>query len=465
MLGKRGISNAVNYVRLLEKLRSGRASRNVGQPHRLTPGDFKILFLVSLGGALEFYDFIIFAFFAPVIGRQFFPASTPDGLATIQTLSIFGAGYIVRPLGGILLAHCGDLFGRQRVFAFSILLMTISTLGMSLLPNYAAVGLAAPFLLLLMRVLQGAAIGGEVPGAWTFISEHFPLRRVGLACSIVCAGLSMGILLGSMAAAITNSSLTASQFENFGWRLPFVAGGIFGLLAVHLRRWLQETPVFTELKRKRLLVQELPLRVIIRHYPTGIVLSILLTWVLSACIVVVSLLNAMVLQRYYGYSPEQALLANSVGSLASMFGIIAAGVLIDRIGSGRLLIFGSIVLGSTTFAFYLYAGLSQPVLLELCALMGVSVGITSAVPYVMVRAFPARVRFTGVSFSFNLSYAIFGGSTPVVIAWFAQTDVMAYAYYLLFIALLTFGIGIYLWLHAQDLGHYGGLEEATASRL
>jgi len=127
-----------------------------------------------------------------------------------------------------------------------------------------------------------------------------------------------------------------------------------------------------------------------------------------------------------------------------------------------VLIFGSMAFGISTFVFYIYAGHSKPVLLLLCALMGISIGITAAVPYVMVRAFPACVRFTGVSFSFNLSYAIVGGSTPVMIAWVAQTDVMAYAYYLLFIALLAFCIGVYLWRHGEGLGHDPGLEESPS---
>ena len=425
---------------------------------RLTRHDFKILYFVALGGALEFYEFVIFAFFAPVIGKQFFPSNTPEGLATVQAFVIFAAGYIVRPLGGIVLAHYGDIFGRKYVFAFSILLMAVSTLGMAVLPNYATVGVAAPVLLLLMRVSQGAAIGGEVPGAWTFISEHLPLKHIGFACGIVCAGLSMGILLGSTAAAIVNGVFSASQLESFGWRLPFLVGAGFGLVAVYLRRWLQETPVFAEMKRKRLL-EELPLRVIVRHYPRSIVVSILVTWVLSACIVVISVSNAAVLQRHYGYSAEEALTANSIGSLFSMFGMLAAGALVDKIGSGLLFIFGSIMLGMTTYAFYTYAGQSLLVLLGLYSIMCLNVGIAGAGPYVMVRAFPARVRFTGVSFSYNLSYAVFGGSTSVVIALFAQDDVMAYAYYLLYIAFLAFCIGVYLRFNGVNVQYDAGVEE------
>ncbi len=133
----------------------------------LNSQDYKTLGLSALGGALEFYDFIIFVFFATVIGHLFFPPEMPDWLVMIQTFGIFAAGYLVRPLGGIVLAHYGDRYGRKRVFAFSILLMALSTLGMALMPTYATIGVAAPILLIILRMLQGAAIGGEVPGAWT----------------------------------------------------------------------------------------------------------------------------------------------------------------------------------------------------------------------------------------------------------------------------------------------------------
>src|SRR5262245_60886833 len=125
-------------------------------PRRLTSQDYRTLGLSALGGALEFYDFIIFVFFATVIGKLFFPPDMPEWLVLIQTFGIFATGYLVRPLGGIVLAHFGDLFGRKRVFAFSILLMAIATLGMALMPTYATIGLAAPMLLIFMRILQGA---------------------------------------------------------------------------------------------------------------------------------------------------------------------------------------------------------------------------------------------------------------------------------------------------------------------
>ncbi|STV58988.1 L-Proline/Glycine betaine transporter ProP [Klebsiella pneumoniae subsp. ozaenae] len=151
--------------------------------------DYKTLTLAALGGALEFYDFIIFVFFAAVVGELFFPADIPEWLRQVQTFGIFAAGYLARPLGGIIMAHFGDLVGRKKMFTLSILLMALPTLAIGLLPTYSSVGIIAPLLLLLMRILQGAAIGGEVPGAWVFVAEHVPEKRIGIACGTLTAGL------------------------------------------------------------------------------------------------------------------------------------------------------------------------------------------------------------------------------------------------------------------------------------
>ncbi|MFA7299917.1 MAG: MFS transporter, partial [Sideroxydans sp.] len=164
------------------------------------PSRGRTLALSALGGALEFYDFIIFIFFAAAISQLFFPPDMPDWLRQVQTFGIFAAGYLARPLGGIIMAHFGDLFGRKRMFMLSIFLMAVPTLTIGLLPTYAVIGIWAPLLLLAMRVLQGAAIGGEVPGAWVFVAEHVPPRHIGFACGTLTAGLTGGILLGSLVA-------------------------------------------------------------------------------------------------------------------------------------------------------------------------------------------------------------------------------------------------------------------------
>jgi len=428
-------------------------------PRQLTRADFRTLGLSALGGALEFYDFIIFVFFAGVIGKLFFPPNMPDWLVTVQTFGIFAAGYLVRPLGGLILAHFGDIFGRKKVFAFSILLMALSTLGMASMPTFATIGIAAPVLLILMRLLQGIAIGGEVPGAWTFVSEHVPFRRVGFACGFLCSGLTLGILLGSLIAAVINSVFAPEDVAAYAWRIPFFLGGIFGLVAVYLRRWLQETPVFAEMRLARAGMPELPLKTVLRDYPVAVIISMALTWVLAACLVVTTLMTATLLQKLYGYSAQISLTATSFGTLFLIFSTAASGAIVDKVGSGRFLMVASVFLAAATFAFYTYAATSVPVLFALYALMGLSVGIVGAVPYVMVRAFPAHVRFSGLSFSYNVSYAIFGGLTPIAVASLLPINPMAHAYYLLFISALAFLLGIYLTLNGGRIEAAAGIEE------
>src|SRR6202789_1285447 len=199
--------------------------------NELSISEARILSLASIGGALEFYDFVIFVFFTSVIGKLFFAATVPDWVRQTQTFGIFAAGYLARPLGGIVMAHFGDTLGRKRIFTLSILLMAIPTLLIGLLPTYQSIGLVAPLLLLSMRVLQGVAIGGEAPGAWVFVAEHARPGRVGFAVGLLTSGLSFGILLGSLMATGLNIFFNQTQIGAGAWRIPFLVGGVLGFIA------------------------------------------------------------------------------------------------------------------------------------------------------------------------------------------------------------------------------------------
>ncbi|MFQ2246678.1 MFS transporter [Aeromonas enteropelogenes] len=426
------------------------ATQHYDHSRPLNRQDYKTLSLAALGGALEFYDFIIFVFFAVVIGELFFPADIPEWLRQFQTFGIFAAGYLARPLGGIIMAHFGDLIGRKRMFTLSIIMMALPTLLIGLLPTYAALGIAAPLLLLLLRILQGAAIGGEVPGAWVFVAEHVPARRIGLACGTLTAGLTAGILLGSLVATAINRSMSPSDVSEWGWRLAFVLGGVFGIVAMYLRRWLHETPVFAEMQANKSLAEELPLKTVLREHKGSVVVSMLLTWLLSAGIVVVILMTPTYLQKVYGITPAEALTANSLAIVALTLGCIAYGRLIDSLGSGLTFMLGSLLLAGSTYAFYhgLVAGMAQ--LVPLYMLAGFAVGIVGAVPYVMVNAFPAVVRFSGLSFSYNVAYAIFGGLTPMLVTLWMKSDVLAPSHYVMSLSALGFVIGLWLWVQQRS---------------
>ena len=414
---------------------------------RLNGQDYKTLSLAALGGALEFYDFIIFVFFAAVIGELFFPPDIPEWLRQVQTFAIFAAGYLARPLGGIVMAHFGDKVGRKKMFSLSILLMALPTLAMGALPTYASIGIAAPILMLLMRVLQGAAIGGEVPGAWVFVAEHVPEKRIGFACGTLTAGLTAGILLGSLVATVPNTTLSPAAIRDHGWRIPFFLGGLFGLLAMYLRRWLHETPVFKQMQERKALSDKLPLQTILASHKRGIVISMLLTWLLSACIVVVILMAPTLMQKQHAIPAALSLQANSVATIMLLIGCVIAGWLVDRFGAALTLMGGSLLLAIFSWNFFHQLDGSPEMLFVWYGLAGLSVGVVGVVPFVMVKAFPAAVRFTGISFSYNVAYAIFGGLTPISVTLMMQLTPMAPAWYVLALALIGLLVG--LWLQSE----------------
>ena len=402
----------------------------------LNAQDYKTLSLSALGGALEFYDFVVYVFFAAVIGNLFFPPSMPDWLRQLQTFGIFAVGYLARPLGGIIIAHFGDILGRKRMFTLSIFLMAAPTLAIGLLPTYAAIGIAAPLLLLLCRVLQGAAIGGEVPGAWVFVAEHVPSNRVGHAIGTLTAGLTAGILAGSVAAVTINSVYSPFEVAAYAWRLPFLLGGIFGFVAVYLRRFLEETPVFKELQANRTLASGLPLKTLVRKHLGACLISILLTWVLSGAIVAAILFTPTYLQKAMHIAPALAAQSNSLATVAMTFGCIFFGWAADRFGLRCSMLVGFAGLLISSYLFYRGLPGTPASLIANYALAGFFVGSVATVPVAAVRAFPAAIRFSGLSFSYNISYAIFGGLTPVMLTLWLQADAMAPAHYLTGLAAL-----------------------------
>lgn len=410
----------------------------------LNRSEVRTLTLAALGGALEYYDFIIFVFLAAPIGQLFFPPDTPDWLRLLQTWSLFAAGYLARPLGGVIMAHFGDRSGRKRMFMLSVLLMAVPTLLIGLLPTYADIGYAAPLALLLLRLLQGAAVGGEVPGAWTFVAEHVPERRVGFACGALTAGLTVGILLGSLIAGVVNKVYNAAELQAWAWRIPFLIGGVFGFLAVFLRRLLAETPVFEELRRRRALVEGMPLKVVLAGHGRAVVVVMLLTWVLTAGIVVVILMTPTLLAQMYSLAPARTLAANTWATLALCVGCVAFGLLADRIGAARALLVGCPLLLVAVYALYLGVGANPDALPVLYALAGFCVGVVGVIPTLLVAAFPAEVRFSGISFAYNVAYAVVGGVTPLIVAALVKSTALAPAHYVAALCLLGAGIAFFI---------------------
>jgi MFS family permease len=395
----------------------------------LSTSEVRILSLASIGGALEFYDFVIFVFFASVIGKLFFAASLPDWVRQVQTFGIFAAGYLARPIGGVVMAHFGDTRGRKRMFTLSVLLMAIPTLLIGLLPTYQSIGVAAPLLLLLMRVLQGVAIGGEAPGAWVFVAEHARRGRVGFAVGLLTSGLSFGILLGSSMATFLSRVFSQVQIAAGAWRIPFLTGGVFGFIAMWLRRWLKETPMFEEMRNRAKLSRELPLGSVLKNHGRAVVTSIVSTWMLTAAIVVVILMTPSLLPRLFGFASDQVQTANLVATIALCVSTVAVGAATDRFGVRRVAIPILLLLIASTYGLYRGAEAMPVALLPLYALAGFGAGGVVLTPIMMIHAFPTSIRFSGVSFSYNFAYALFGGLTPLLVSWLVHLDRIGPAHY------------------------------------
>lgn len=410
----------------------------------ISMSDIRTLVLASLGGALEYYDFIVAVFFTKLLARVFFPPHTPEWLAQLEVFCVFAAGYLVRPIGGIFFAHFGDRIGRKRMFALSLFLMAFPTLLIGLLPGYATFGFAAPLLFLLCRVLQGLSVGGEVPGAWIFCAEHVRRDRVGFACGLLMSGLCTGILLGALSAKYLMGNLDAASLQNWGWRMPFIAGGVFGLISVYLRRYLRETPVFEALRAKRAADSRLPLSVVFQEHRGAIFVSVLATWVFSGIFVLYFLYTPTFLQSTFHYDAKTVFTNNSWSIFALIVGSTFAGWSADRIGGHRAYAWGSAGMLVVTGAFYLALGAGSSAVWPLYIAGGFLIGTITLGPYIIVRSFPPEVRFTGFALSYNTAYAIFGGTAPAIASWLVGRSglVMAPAWYIAGLCVLGLAIGL-----------------------
>ncbi|WP_051334787.1 MFS transporter [Bradyrhizobium sp. Ai1a-2] len=401
---------------------------------------YRALVLAALGGVLENYDFIVFALFARVIGQLFFPPQMPEWLAITQTFGIFAAGNLARPLGGLVLAHYGDLLGRKRTFVFSMMLMSAATLGIACAPTYATIGSVAPIILLTMRIIQGVAMGGELPGAWTFVAEQVAAHRVGFACSVLSGALSMGNLLAAVAGVTLTRFYKPAEILAFGWRLPFFAGAIIAIIAAYVRRSLVETPVFRALQREGKLATELPLRIVLRRHLRGVVASAALTSLSAVTIVVMFVMTPTLLQTNYSIGISKSFQAVSLATACLGVSCICCGLLANILGVDLLLIGGTPVLAACVYIFFTQLAQHPDKLFALYALASTSVGVIAGIPSMFVQSFPPAVRYTGVAFSYNVAYAVFSGTTPPLIALVLRVDPLAHAHAVMLACAVVFVI-------------------------
>ncbi len=395
----------------------------------------KLLFISSLGGVLEFYDFIIYALLASFIAEQFFPTGN-SSTSLIATFATFSVGYLMRPIGGIFFGHFGDKYGRKTTFTFSILMMAIATICIGFVPSYAAIGIAAPIILTFLRILQGLSVGGEIPGAIAYVSESI-IDKKGLACGVIFFSLINGIVLGALLLAIFTTLFSEQQMLSWGWRLPFIFGGIFGFISYLLRLNLQESNSFQTIADK---VEKVPMIAVFRKKPVNAIAGIFIVGLCAASISLLFLFIPAYLQTVLHIkSIAFAWYKTAALFLTAIFAIIF-GALADKYSPKKLIFILSILAAicaypifciyDNYFSYYIIA-------LFLSALItGFSAGV---IPPLLADLFPTEIRYSGVAFSYNIGFAMLGGLTPLIasILIYQFHSSLAPAVFLIMAALLS----------------------------
>ena len=387
-----------------------------------------------IGNVLEWYDFAVYGYFATAIGRHFFPHED----AVAQLLSAFGVfaiGYVMRPVGGAVIGHIGDRFGRRTALTFSVAAMAIPTFLIGLLPGYATLGLAAPIALTLLRMVQGLSVGGEYTSSMVFLVEHAPDGRRGMMGALASCGATAGILLGSAVGAGFAASMSDAALDAWGWRIPFLLGLAVGIAGYLLRRHVMET-VPAE-RRKRAPIME----TLSDHW--RIVLGFAGLSAFNAVSFYVGFVYLVSwLQTADGIAPARALEINSLSMAVLLPVVMATGFLSDRVGRKPLLLLACIL--GFVGAVPLFLLLNHPSAISaqlgqlgLVAVIGLYGGTQ---PAIMVEAAPLPVRCTAVALGYNITFGVIGGFTPLAATWLVDRtgDEIAPAFLIMAAAAVTF---------------------------
>jgi len=383
-----------------------------------------------IGNVLEWFDFAVYGYFASDIGKQYFPASSPTA-QHLLAFAVFALGFAARPVGSLVLGMVGDRIGRRALLTLSIALMGGATLLMGLLPTYEQVGMAAPLLLVTMRLIQGFSLGGEFTGSMVYTTElASPVMR-GLVSSSTAAGTTLGFILGSGSAWLVNLALPDEDVASFGWRIPFVASVLFCVAGFYLRRGIHETAEGI----KAATASRPPL-----------VASIVADWrAIVQTFGIVAMTNAayyltftFVVERRKSVTGEAGvdfLLANTASLVVVLFAKPLGGWLSDRTGRKRLMLaltVATMLLIQPAFRLMLYGTPPQFTMgqLLLAVPLGMALGLQGAM---VVEIFPLRTRVTSMSFAYSITLALAGGLAPLVATWLIESlgHPLAPAYYVM----------------------------------
>ncbi|WAT86314.1 MFS transporter [Delftia acidovorans] len=385
----------------------------------------KVVTSALIGATIEWYDFFLYGVVAGIVfSKLYFPSDDPL-ISTLLAYTTFAVGFVTRPLGGVIFGHFGDRVGRKSILVVTLMIMGVSTFLIGLLPTHAQIGVAAPILLLLLRVAQGIGLGGEWGGAVLMAYEYAPKEKRGFYASLPQVGLAIGLFMASGVVALLSWLCTEEQFMAWGWRVAFLISGLMVAVGMYIRLHVKETPEFAAVKARNA-ETAIPFMDMMRRYPGNVLKGMGARYIDGVFFNVFGVFSISYLTSTLQISRTDALIGVMVAAVVMCFTIPLFGRLSDRMGRSRVYLWGSLITAVSAFpAFWLMAHSGGNVLLIWIAIV-VPFGILYAAVYgpeaaLFCDLFDAKVRYTGISFVYQFSGIFASGITPIIATALVKT--------------------------------------------
>jgi MHS family proline/betaine transporter-like MFS transporter len=397
----------------------------------------RAIFATVIGSGLEWFDFSGYAFFAVIIGKLFFPAGN-EATSLLLALATFGVGFVVRPFGGIVFGIYADRAGRKKALSLAMLIMAAGSAIIAFAPTYESIGIAAPCLIVVERMLQGLSAGGEMGGATAFLTEHAPADKRAFYSSWIQTSVGFAVVIGSLVGTLIVSTMSEAALMSWGWRIPFVVGMLVAPVGYYIRLKIDETPEFAVESERA----ETPLRDVIRQYPTQVLSSLLMVVLWTVCTYVILFYIPTYATRSLHFPQQQGFISGIVSGSVLMVMAPVFGALSDRIGKRKVLLTAAVVILVVTYPLFSYLN-SAPTfstLLTFQVIFGMLIAAyTGPILAIFTEMFPSRVRTTGLSLAYNGAVTIFGGFASFIITWLMTMtgDPKSAAYYIMFAAVVS----------------------------
>lgn len=409
----------------------------------------------SIGNVLEWYEYTLYAYFATVIRDLFFPMQNPN-VATMMTFATFAIGLAARPIGGIIFGYIGDKFSRKKMLAITMLLMSIPTLFMGLLPTYEQIGITAPIILITLRILQGVALGGEFGASCVYLYESVPQNKRGFFGSLALTGVGTGLVLSSCTIFIVESYATKQQIYDFAWRIPFFISVFGAIIGYYMRSILLETGDFVEMQKSQKLANN-PFMTMLKNHKRELfqLFSIFLTTQIA--FFVVFIFGKTMMMDYIGFSSFKAGKFILFTVLSYTLSTLIYGYLSDKFNKRYMILFGlsMMMLMSYPYVNTLLSGDSDRILL-LSIIMGSIMALNEGTLNPLVaESFPTNIRATSVAFCWNFTSVAFGGGAPMAAMWIIDSGFgpIGVSYFLMSACAISFLVTMF-GFKKTDLHHH-----------